>query len=104
MLAIRKKSDQSIPWIFHWFNSDESIAYELIRKNCFLSFGHMLFKEKSKAFRAFRKVPEDQLFLETDDAGYSIQEIYSMAASLRNCDLNGLRNQIIHNFDRCFRL
>ena len=36
ILAFRKKSDQSIPWIFHWFNSTEQTARELIRKNCFL--------------------------------------------------------------------
>ncbi|HEX2394502.1 MAG TPA: TatD family hydrolase, partial [Bacteroidales bacterium] len=26
MVSYRKKSDQSLPWIFHWFNSDLRIA------------------------------------------------------------------------------
>lgn len=104
ILAIRNKSDQSIPWIFHWFNSDENMAREIIRKNGYVSFGIMLFKEESKAFRTFNKLPPDHIFLETDDAGYSIAEVYDRAAFLRNCDIKSLQKQIIGNFARCFHL
>jgi TatD DNase family protein len=102
MLAYRKSSDQSIPWIFHWFNSDAQTAAQLIRKNCYLSFGPMLFKEQSKAFRIFGDLPVTQLFFETDDSGYSIQEIYEKAALIRNLSLDDLKVQIMDNFARCF--
>jgi TatD DNase family protein len=104
MLAYRKKSDQSVPWIFHWFNSDEQTAAELIRKNCYLSFGHMLFNEQSKSFRVFKNLPLQHIFLETDDAGYSIAEIYTRAAQLKNDTPEEIKTQIIHNFDRCFKI
>jgi TatD DNase family protein len=104
MLSYRKKSDQSLPWIFHWFNSDIRMAEELIRKNCYLSFGHMLFNSQSKAFRTFAQVSPDHIFFETDDAGYTIKEIYARAAELRNISLSGLQSQIIDNFARCFQL
>ncbi|MBN1158094.1 MAG: TatD family hydrolase [Bacteroidales bacterium] len=104
MLAYRKQSEHKSPWIFHWFNADIRIAEELIRKNCFLSFGHMLFKEGSKAFKAFRSVPVEHLFFETDDAGYSINEIYEQAALLRNMDMNELKKHILGNFKKCFSL
>jgi len=104
MLAYRKKSDQSIPWIFHWFNSNEQTARELIRKNCFLSFGHMLFKEQSKAYQVIRNIPADTIFLETDDAGFSIRQIYQQAALIRNIHPDALKSQILDNFARCFKI
>ncbi|HLO60547.1 MAG TPA: TatD family hydrolase [Bacteroidales bacterium] len=102
MLAYRKSFDPKIPWIFHWFNADISIARQLMKKNCYLSFGHMLFNERSKAFRLFQQIPPENLFFETDDAGYSIQDVYARAASLRNTTVTDLQKQIMDNFVRCF--
>jgi TatD DNase family protein len=103
LLAFRKKSDQRIPWIFHWFNADQQIAGELIRKNCYLSFGHMLFHAQSKAFHVFKSMPPDNLFFETDDAGYTIGEVYAKAAEIRNIAVSELKTQIMNNFARCFQ-
>jgi TatD DNase family protein len=102
LLAYRKKSDQNIPWIFHWFNADIQIAAELMRKNCYLSFGHMLFNQQSRAFRSFPEIPADRLFFETDDAGYNIRQVYEQAAKLRNVSEEELRTSIMHNFEVCF--
>lgn len=104
MMAYRKKSDLSIPWIFHWFNADIQTAKELIRKNCYLSFGHMLFNEKSKAFRVFTEIPLESLFFETDDAGYTITEIYEKASFLRNISEGVLKKAVMANFVRCFQM
>lgn len=104
MLSYRKQSDQSVPWIFHWFNADRQIANELIRKNCYLSFGHMLFNEQSRAFRTFPEVPAENMFFETDDAGYSISEVYDRAALLLNIPASDLKTHIMDNFARCFEI
>jgi len=104
MLSHRKQSDQKIPWIFHWFNSDIQIARELIRKNCYLSFGHMLFNEQSRAFQVFRELPPDRIFFETDDAGYSIQEVYERGSSLLNIQITDLKARIMDNFTDCFHI
>lgn len=103
MLSYRKKSDQSVPWIFHWFNSDEQTAAQLIRKNCYLSFGHMLFNEQSRAFRTFKNLPASRIFFETDDAGFTIQEVYERAALIKNIPPGELKMQIMDNFARCFK-
>ncbi len=102
MLAHRKNADQRLPWIFHWFNGSRQTAEELVRKNCYLSFGHMLFNERSKAFRAFLSVPGDHIFLETDDAGYSIYQVYDRAALLAGMHVGELKKLISENFLRCF--
>jgi len=104
MLSHRKKSDQKIPWIFHWFNADIQIARELIRKNCYLSFGHMLFNEQSRAFQVFRELPPDRIFFETDDAGYSIQEVYERGSSMLNIQITDLKARIMDNFADCFHI
>ncbi len=102
MLAYRNKSDISIPWIFHWFNAHRQIADQLIHKNCYLSFGHMLFAENSKAFQVFSSVDLNYVFFETDDSGYSIREIYAKAAEIKKLSVATLQEQIMVNFARCF--
>ncbi len=102
ILAYRSKSDQKLPWIFHWFNASPEIANELIRKNCYLSFGHTLFNEKSKAFHVFKTLPTGCIFLETDDAGFTIQQIYERAAQVRGITTETLARQIKENFTTCF--
>lgn len=102
ILAYRKRSDLKAPWIFHWFNENIRIAETLIRRNCYLSFGHMLFKENSKAYSAFASVPLENLFFETDDAGYSIYEIYEQAAHIRKMPVEKLKELIMLNFTNCF--
>ncbi|MBN2349378.1 MAG: TatD family hydrolase [Bacteroidales bacterium] len=102
MLGLKKQFGLEIPWIFHWFNSSLQTAKELISKNCYLSFGHMLFKDQSKAYSVFRDIPLNRLFLETDDAGFSIIEVYQQAASIRNVTVEKLKQIILSNFKTCF--
>jgi TatD DNase family protein len=102
ILSLRKKSNHSIPWIIHWFNASEQIAGELIKGNCYLSFGKMLFKENSKAFSVFENIPMNKVFFETDDTGVSIAQVYIKAAQIRNIPLNELKELVKNNFTTCF--
>lgn len=104
MLEYRKHTDQSIPWIFHWFNASKEIGMDLINKGCYLSFGHILFKGNSKAFKAFREIPVDRIFLETDDAQYSIVDIYEQASNILLIKLEDLKKQVLSNFRTCFKI
>ena len=89
LLAFRKKSDQSIPWIFHWFNADEQIARELIEKTAYLSFGHMLFKEQSKAYQGISKSATRIAYFSKPMMQVYHREIYAKAAQIRK-----IQNQI----------
>jgi TatD DNase family protein len=102
LMNYRNQSNQKIPWIFHWFNASAEIAHELLRKNCYLSFGHLLFNETSKAFRVFPEIPVSSVFFETDDASFNIQEISNRAAFLKGLSLFSLMGQIHSNFKTCF--
>lgn len=102
LLSFRKNANHNQPWIFHWFNAAPQTAFDFIGKGCFLSFGHMLFKEESKAFKSFLKIPLDSFFLETDDVDVSIVEVYERAAWLKNISIGVLMKQIEANFETCF--
>lgn len=102
LIVYRNRSDRHNPWIFHWFNAGMEMARELIRRNCYLSFGHLLFHDTSKAFRAFPEIPAASVFFETDDTSFTIREISAQAASLRGMPLNSLMGQIHSNFNTCF--
>jgi TatD DNase family protein len=102
LIVNRNTSDQKIPWIFHWFNASDVMARELIRKNCYLSFGHLLFNETSKAFRVFKGIPLASVFFETDDTSYTIQDVSERASLLKGISLNEILDQINMNFKTCF--
>jgi TatD DNase family protein len=92
------------PWIIHWFNANEEVGEKLIAKGFYLSFGHMLFSDSSKAYHAFLHIPVESIFFETDDARYCIDEIYERAALLRGISEVELEKQIETNFNKCFKL
>lgn len=104
LLSLRKRADNEIPWIIHWFNSGIEMANDLISKNCYLSYGISLFKEESKSFRAFKYLPLERIFFETDDVGISIIQVYEKAASILNVSVQTLQEKIKTNFESCFKL
>jgi TatD DNase family protein len=100
---LKCRSGHRQPWIIHWFNANEQTARQLIHKDFYLSFGHMLFKQDSKAYKAFPHLPLEYIFFETDDAGYSIEEIYLRASELLSIPLTHLEKRIEQNFANFFR-
>jgi TatD DNase family protein len=104
ILEYKIRSHHEKPWIVHWFSASREVGEQLIEKGFYLSFGHMLFNERSKTCQAFSYIPPEHIFLETDDAGYTIDEVYKRAAMLRNIPLQELENQIALNFNQCFKI
>ncbi|HBS85230.1 MAG: hypothetical protein A2W91_04695 [Bacteroidetes bacterium GWF2_38_335] len=102
ILSVRKDYNKT-PWIIHGFNANQDIAEKLISKNCYLSFGSLLFNEKSGAFKVFNQVNTDSIFLETDDSGKKIEEMYQMAARITNNATSHLKEKIYNNFVSCFK-
>lgn len=100
--AYRKNSKHQQAWIFHWYNAAPQTGLDLIDKGCYLSFGHTLFENNSKACKTFVEIPLNRIFLETDDAAVNIEEVYHQAAKLRNIPLTNLQEQIRTNFSDCF--
>jgi Tat protein secretion system quality control protein TatD with DNase activity len=64
----------------------------------------MLFNERSKAYITFAGLDVSKVFFETDDAGYSIYEVYKRAAAIKKMATGDLARIISSNFAQCFNL
>jgi TatD DNase family protein len=99
---LKIKSGHQQPWLIHWFNTNEQMGRQLISKGFYLSFGHMLFHDESRAYKAFPNLPLEYIFFETDDAGYAIDEVYQRASDLLLIPLLKLEKKIEQNFENFF--
>jgi len=104
LINLRDKSGYNIPWIIHWFNGSYELANDLISRNCYLSFGKSLFNENSKTFKAFKEIPFERVFFETDDTGIQIKDVYRRASTIRKINLEDLKNIVKNNFKNCFNI
>jgi TatD DNase family protein len=100
---ILKLTKPPLPVILHRYSGNKTIVDQLIKYNCFFSFGHELFNERSKTHRVFKAIPLSRIFLETDDSDYDIEDIYKKAADLKEIKPDDLILAIRNNFARCFK-
>ena len=91
-----------VPVIFHGFNKKLLLAEQLLKEGYYLSFGGALLNEQSNACSVFLNLPVEQIFLETDSAAVSIEEIYYAAALLRKTSLDTLILQLQKNYETVF--
>ncbi len=88
--------------IIHGFNKNVELAKNLVDKGFYISLGKFFLQ--SNATHSYQNIPLEKVFLETDDADISIEEIYKLAAIHFNCELGALQNQIKINFEKFFEI
>jgi TatD DNase family protein len=99
LLALHKNRKIKQTWIVHGFHGNYELALQLIKRNMALSFGCKLLND-TKLQSVFSKIPIDSLFLETDDTKMNIVDIYRTAATIREIDVETLRNRLFETFGR----
>ena len=102
LIEVKKTNRITVPTIIHGFSKNTIIANQLIKNNFYLSFGKYLM-QKSEVQDAFKAIPLDKFFLETDSSAYNIEDIYRTAAKIKGLDLLSLQLQIQDNFNRIFK-
>ena len=102
IIHLRKTKEWNMKWMFHWFNENIAIANELINLDCYLSFGRSLFHPNGRNAEVFRVIPIDRIFLETDDAEITIENVYARAAELKAVSVIELKQIINENFRNVF--
>jgi TatD DNase family protein len=102
IIQLRKTTKAKTVWIVHGFRGGQETARQLLNHGISLSFGAALLKENEKLISALQIVPNEQLFLETDECNCNIEEIYQKAANYRNQSLDALKSVIFANFAGCF--
>jgi TatD DNase family protein len=86
-----------IPLILHGFTGGLRKLTDLLPYPYYFSFGAAILREEHPVLEAFRAVPIERLFLETDASGLDIADIYRRAAQLRRLSLSELETQIWEN-------
>lgn len=96
LLQLKKELRPVQPWIIHGFRGKPSVARELLKHGCRLSFGS-LFQEES-----VRTTPLDRLFIETDESEENITDIYRRIAHTRGISLEELTEAVKKNVREVF--
>lgn len=102
LLQILKQEKISVPIVLHGFSKNIELANALIYKNIYLSFGKYLFLNPNTA-KAFKQVSLENVFLETDNSNYAINEVYTKASSIKNISVKDLQLNIYNNFLNIFK-
>jgi TatD DNase family protein len=93
-----------VPVIIHGFSKSIEVAEQILKfDNVYLSFGHLILNEKTKAYRTYKELPPDRTLLETDDKPVKIERIYHQAARIRKMDLYELQKIMSLNFGKIFK-
>lgn len=102
LITIRRKFPEVPAWIIHGFRGKAELAAQLVRHGFYLAFGTALMEESAALAEVFAQVPVNRLFLETDEGDATIEEVYTIAASIRQITPEQLQTAIINNFNTVF--
>lgn len=96
LLQLKKEQHPRQPWVIHGFRGKDTVAKELLKHGCWLSFGEKFQEE------ALRNVPLDKLLVETDESEVSIENIYRHVAEVRGIALDELVMAVKKNVQEVF--
>ena len=96
LIQLKKELRPRQPWIIHGFRGKEHVALDLLRHDCYLSFGARFQEE------AVRAVPLERLFIETDESPESIEEICRRIAKARGVSPEELAEAVNKNVRAVF--
>jgi TatD DNase family protein len=100
MKQIKRELIPKQPWIYHGF-AKSSLLSDVLNEKVMISIGAAVLTNL-KLQECISKIPNDQLFLETDDKSVTISEIYQKVSELKKLTLPQLEELIEQNFKRVF--
>jgi TatD DNase family protein len=102
LLEIINQLKISVPIIIHGYSKSKELAKQLLDNGLYLSFGKYLIQNENLK-EVFLSIPDDRFFLETDSSDYTIEEVYTLAAKYKNCNIEEIQQQIKTNFKSVFK-
>jgi len=102
LLHYLKDTKSKRPFIIHGYNANSHITQQLLNYNTFFSIGKEVLDPKSKLSETLKTIPLEKIFFETDEAGYSVSEIYIRTAQLLEMPIVKLAEQVKQNFNNVF--
>lgn len=105
LIALKKSSKSSVPWIIHGFHKKMEVFQQLLKHDFYFSFGTAILSDRSPVIQAIANVPDGRFLLETDDRqDISIKQIYDRTATLRQVSLETLQTQLLETYHQLTRL
>lgn len=98
--SLKRELKPKQPWIFHGFTKS-TLTEEVLKEGIYISIGNAISTSQTLQ-SALKNIPLDRLFLETDDAECSIEDIYAKVSELKNIPLSQLQSQLEENFKNVF--
>lgn len=96
LLKVKRDLHPSNPWIIHGFRGKAALAEEYLKHGFYLSFGER-YQEA-----ALCQVPACRLFIETDESGVPVGELYARAAEVRGVSVEELGETLRRNVCKVF--
>lgn len=101
LIQLKKETKSSIPWLIHGYNGNMDTTKNLVRHGFYLSAGEKFLSSESK-HTVLQTIPNDRIFLETDDREISIEDVYLLASQILKIEENTLIKMIFNNFKTIF--
>jgi len=101
IVETKKRMKLSVPMVIHGFSKNQQTAKQLLDNGFYLSFGKYLLRNPELE-SVFKSVPNDRFFLETDTIEENIADVYALAATYKNMQIEHLQQQIKVNFKTVF--
>ena len=102
LIAVKKRTGSSVPWIIHGYNNNEQILRQLLDHGFYISVGAALLNSHSNAFQLLRVIPLGALFLENDDKEVEIHVIYEAASAILGIEVEALKEMMRMNYNQVF--
>lgn len=103
ILHLRKNLGATQSWIFHGFSGSAQLASQCLKAGCLLSFGPAILNDHNRAVHSLMSLGIDDFFLETDDSGLPIEQLYERAAWLKQSSVEVLKERIFERFNKIIR-
>lgn len=91
IIAIHKNIKPKQAWIIHGFRGNRIQAEQLVKQGFYISLGERFNEETVRA------IPEERLFIESDESTRNIADIYKNIAIARNISIDKLTELIDEN-------
>lgn len=104
VISVRKRGNWRNAWIIHGFNNRQEVLQDLLRHDFYISAGRQVMDETSHISSLLPEIPADRLFVETDNSGFMIEEIYRKTAIRRGVSIDELKACVYDNFKRLFKV
>ncbi len=101
ILKIHKEVRPGMPWILHGFSGNIDQTKQLLKHNFYFSFSERALKSQ-KSIDAFRNIPVERLFMETDDGEIKIEILYHEYCNLYELNISALQLVLHSNFQKIF--